>query len=637
MGVVYYKYKSEKETSSVPVPHSFISVSELKQLILTSDRHGRGRTRGRGPREDIAISNAQTGEEYADESTMIPQNTTVLIRRTAGQLSEKIVLFSSRKVIDDGSIASNKSVVTESTSKSCSSTEVQDEDAAITAVVDAAELKWEEQPYKRGQAGGRFTSARHYGHGPWEGQAPPPGYVCRSCGVPGHFIQHCPQEIKTPPPGYICYRCRTPGHFIHHCPTIGDPKFDNYKMSRSIAPVVSASPIDGIPSALAPAASVSVGDDLPAELHCRLCNKVMTDAVLTSKCCFNSFCDKCIRDYIITRSKCICGVKVLADDLIPNHTLRSTISNMLTTRAGSAISGTGKHKSSSGSNPDPKSQSHTPSTALERDMKQSVDHQLASATPDYGLQVATEDDIVNRPQENLAMNVDLKSKDKGSSAGWSVEKAVPSADVLKLKDGSESTSKDTTISGTLELKAARTDKLKKRKKSDSTKIGHPNIADYGYSTPLDPAYYSPFNSVYPWVTEPYMYGSLGMPYGGYPMGPYGVNSISNMPPQTLAMQGYPANYPSWETQSTLHWDAEAAARSRQAERQKDQHLGSHCTESRNRSRSRPERRDRERYDRASNDYDEDHHSRKRMRLSSPMDGDKQSRRRSRHSSRSLDS
>lgn len=126
-----------------------------------------------------------------------------------------------------------------------------------------------------------------------EGQAPPPGYVCRSCGIPGHFIQHCPQEIKTPPPGYICYRCRTPGHFIHHCPTIGDPKFDNYKMSCSLAPVVSACPIDGIPSALAPAASVSVGDDLPAELHCRLCNKVMTDAVLTSKCCFNSFCDKC--------------------------------------------------------------------------------------------------------------------------------------------------------------------------------------------------------------------------------------------------------------------------------------------------------------------------------------------------------
>jgi E3 ubiquitin-protein ligase RBBP6 len=33
-------------------------------------------------------------------------------------------------------------VVTESLSKSCSSTEVQDEDAAIAAVIDAAEVKW---------------------------------------------------------------------------------------------------------------------------------------------------------------------------------------------------------------------------------------------------------------------------------------------------------------------------------------------------------------------------------------------------------------------------------------------------------------------------------------------------------------
>jgi hypothetical protein len=135
------------------------------------------------------------------------------------------------------------------------------------------------------------------GHGPPDGEAPPPGYVCRSCGVPGHFIKHCPQENRAPPPGYVCYRCRTPGHFIHHCPTIGDPKFDDYKekIFRSLAPVVSANPVDGIPSALAPAASVSVVDDLPAELHCRLCNKVMADAVLTSKCCFDSFCDKCKR------------------------------------------------------------------------------------------------------------------------------------------------------------------------------------------------------------------------------------------------------------------------------------------------------------------------------------------------------
>jgi hypothetical protein len=44
--------------------------------------------------------------------------------------------------------------------------------------------------------------------------------------------------------------------------------------------------IDGLPT------TRSVGD-LPPELRCPLCKEVMKDAVLTSKCCFRSFCDKC--------------------------------------------------------------------------------------------------------------------------------------------------------------------------------------------------------------------------------------------------------------------------------------------------------------------------------------------------------
>ena len=44
--------------------------------------------------------------------------------------------------------------------------------------------------------------------------------------------------------------------------------------------------IEGLPT------TRSVGD-LPPELRCPLCKEVMKDAVLTSKCCFRSFCDKC--------------------------------------------------------------------------------------------------------------------------------------------------------------------------------------------------------------------------------------------------------------------------------------------------------------------------------------------------------
>lgn len=45
--------------------------------------------------------------------------------------------------------------------------------------------------------------------------------------------------------------------------------------------------IEGMPS------TRSVGD-LPPELRCPLCHDVMKDAVLTSKCCFKSFCDRCM-------------------------------------------------------------------------------------------------------------------------------------------------------------------------------------------------------------------------------------------------------------------------------------------------------------------------------------------------------
>ncbi|CAL4943501.1 unnamed protein product [Urochloa decumbens] len=648
MGVVYYQYKCEKGIYSLQVPHAFISASELKQLIKMSEKYGQGRTRGH-PTEDIIIYNAQTGEEYTDERALVLQNSTVLVRRVSipGQLSEKIILSPVREVTEGCSAPSNKSVVTDSNSKSCNSIGVQDEDAAIAAVIDAAELKLEQHPSKRGQGSGR----RNYGHGPLEGETPPPGYVCRSCGVPGHFIQHCPQESKTPPPGYICYRCRIPGHFIQHCQTIGDPKFDNNKMSRSLAPVVTVSPVNGILETLVPAAPVSAADDLPAELHCRLCKKVMVDAVLTSKCCFDSFCDKCIRDYIITESKCICGVKALADDLIPNQTLRSTISNMLGTQANSGGSGTTKHKSSSGSNPDPRLQIHIPSATSERKMKQSTNLQLSAASaPNDGLQVATEGDLVNQPLEKPAANV-TTLKGEGNSVEVSAERAVASAEVLKVKDGCGSTSKITTVSGTLEHNATRTNQPKKKRKkaADSTKNVQANNVEYGYNVPFDPAYYNPFVAGYPCVPEPYMYNSMGMPYGGYPMDPYGVNSFNfnGMPPQALAMQGYSATYERPDTQPMHSRGSEAvAARPRQVERPKDsslqpqlsernRQLGScHGSESRNRTRSTSERRDHRHSDRASGDYD-NHSSRRTLRDPSPEYGDKHSSRRSRPSSRSL--
>nr|CAB3466582.1 unnamed protein product [Digitaria exilis] len=47
------------------VPGAFASVADLKRLIAATGRHGTGRTRGRGPRDGIALCDPRTGEGEA--------------------------------------------------------------------------------------------------------------------------------------------------------------------------------------------------------------------------------------------------------------------------------------------------------------------------------------------------------------------------------------------------------------------------------------------------------------------------------------------------------------------------------------------------------------------------------------------
>ncbi|RLN39504.1 hypothetical protein C2845_PM01G14220 [Panicum miliaceum] len=306
---VYYRYKSGVQTFSVPVPAPSVSVADLKSLILRTARHGHGRTRGRGQRESVALHDARTGEEYTDGSALIPRNSTVLVRRVAGPPAETITVASSppppppKATARDG--APSDSAVTSSSSGA-----EDDEARALSAVIDAAQLNWEDQ--RRSQGG------RRYGHhGALEARAPAAA-------------------------GYVCHRCRVPGHFIQHCPTNGDPRYDLGRASSNIN-LPTPSPAAPIPD-----------DGVPPELHCKICSKVMADAVVASRCCFGSFCDVCIRGHIDAKSSCVCGAQSRAADLIPNLTLRATIAKLLaTSAAGSGSLGTDNRKSSAGSNAEP--------------------------------------------------------------------------------------------------------------------------------------------------------------------------------------------------------------------------------------------------------------------------------------------
>ncbi|GJM95093.1 hypothetical protein PR202_ga11793 [Eleusine coracana subsp. coracana] len=126
MGVVHYRYRSVVQTFSVTVPGAFATVAELKRVIVATGRHGGGRNRGRGPREDIALP-----------------------------------LRPPSIAIKDHAMASHK-LVTESTLKPNGFAETEDEETAAISVIDAADLNWGGPSTGGGHAGGRFGS--HFGH-----------------------------------------------------------------------------------------------------------------------------------------------------------------------------------------------------------------------------------------------------------------------------------------------------------------------------------------------------------------------------------------------------------------------------------------------------------------------------------------
>ncbi|KAL9326728.1 hypothetical protein ACSQ67_007373 [Phaseolus vulgaris] len=348
---VYYKFKSARDYDSIPMDGPFISVGTLKEKIFESKHLGRGTD------FDLVVTNAQTNEEYLDEEMLIPKNTSVLIRRVPGRPRLPIVTEIEQKVEIKvvESEPGNRSFLAEDASAmkypedsdwdefgndlytipdqvpvqpsnlipEAPPPNKADEDSKIKAFVDTPALDWQRQ-------GSDFGTGRSFGRGTGGRM----GVVV----VLGWSGKHLHKAM------YVTdARCL-------HCPTNGDPNYDMRKVKQPtgiprsmlmVNPQGSYALPNGSVAVLKPNEAAfekeieglpstrSIGD-LPPELHCPLCSNVMKDAVLTSKCCFKSFCDRCIRDYIISKSVCVCGAtNILADDLLPNKTLRDTINRIL--------------------------------------------------------------------------------------------------------------------------------------------------------------------------------------------------------------------------------------------------------------------------------------------------------------------
>lgn len=564
---VYFKFKSARDYDSIPIDGHFISVGNLKERIFESKHLGRGTD------FDLMISNAQTDEEYADDATLIPKNTSVLVRRIPGRLRKPIVTqtnehegvndkvevqqhgiapvadASSTKFIEEsewdefGTDLYAIPEVVHAPSNSLTSIlppNNVEEESKIKALIDTPALDWERQMqehfgpgrgYGRG-LGGRMMAGRGFGRG----------------GL----------DRKTPPPGYICHRCKIPGHFIQHCPTNGDPNYDikRVKPPTGIPKSMLMATPDG--SYALPSGAVAVlkpneaafekeieglpstrpVSDLPPELRCPLCKEVMKDAVLTSKCCFSSFCDKCIRDYIISKSMCVCGfTNILADDLLPNKTLRETINRIMEASATSSAENAG-------------------SLAQVQDMESSrpLPQKLPSPTVS-----ATEETAKLLPSP--VRPVDIKDDTPKNNGKEEVMASQPSqCKVTKRADISEGTQESLSLKEPASLESApvpeevqekllSSEQVKKKKKRKMRPPGNAadmqwrsfqdmNVDNYAAMSMPPSAY----NSYFPgmgWGMDGYMPSFPNhMPLMTYPQNPFDVPFVGAFPQDPFAGQSY---------------------------------------------------------------------------------------------------
>ncbi|MCL7024943.1 hypothetical protein MKW94_007640 [Papaver nudicaule] len=308
---------------------------------------------------------------------------------------------------------------------------------------------------------GTSTAANHRGfrsnvyiRSGFERRTPPEGYMGgrlttgSSCsGGRGGGL-----DWRTPPEGYTCHRCQIPGHYIQHCPTNGDPDYDVKKLRKptGIPKSMLLETSDG--SYELPGGSVAVLEpneaafeklvegipsivskrviDIPPELHCPMCKDVMRFAVLTSKCCFQSFCDGCIRGNIMSKSMCVCGARgILVDDLIPNKTIRDTIDRYI--ESGNTSSGSTKSTITT----EPKIPSPSPSCASKAEKRPSCPKEkILDAN-----KVVKEENPVGLLQQALekgqsAPNLDLSEDEVASTSSKVQSSAALEQEEVKQKD-----------------------------------------------------------------------------------------------------------------------------------------------------------------------------------------------------------
>ena len=304
--VIHYRFKNTTEPfSTLTFDGQALPLATLKQLIAQHKHLYRQSAHD----FELVVADAQTGDEYVRDDERIAKNTQVVVRRVPNTKAKTITTH----IADDTEQSANNTHTVHRGGLG---------QKGHVAVLVAADIHL---PLLSGC--GRSTPAASSPATSLPAALPTSTVTLVAASTaPPQQSTAVNRAHRRPPPGYLCKRCGSPDHFVQHCPLYPTPPSSSNNTTRPTPPPSST------PSHPPPNATPS---GPPSDLLCPLCHNLY-HAPMVVPCCFTSFCDECVRQALLWEDSYCCPScqhrPVRLEELRENDGLRKRVEEWMDSR-----------------------------------------------------------------------------------------------------------------------------------------------------------------------------------------------------------------------------------------------------------------------------------------------------------------
>lgn len=333
---IFYRFKSQKNTSRILFDGTGITVFDLKKEIINDNNLAPATD------FDLHLYKNDTNEEYTDDTIVIPRSTLVIAKRSppvrngkgtaARYITGKAKM--AKIVTTNNSSAANGAAGANGTNGG-DDKQMSEEDR-INMMFATQGDQWKETQQHMSTATPVYNKpTASTGNNPED--VPPPGYMCYRCGSKDHWIKNCPTNDD---PNWEGKRVkRTTGIPKAYLKTVENPEEDdmkNYMMNEEgkyVVQVADAKAWETYKKKVNKTTSLmnELNKDVDPEFLDPINHKVMQDPV-TTPCCSKNYSRSTIEDALL-ESDFICPncnkPDIFLDSLIKNDELNNKIESFL--------------------------------------------------------------------------------------------------------------------------------------------------------------------------------------------------------------------------------------------------------------------------------------------------------------------